>query len=109
MTPNLLDDLKDMFHPRAHFTAAAIPAPLALSERRVAPPPELDPPAHAVSFILLPQRFIDVSTVPINYCLLAVQQILQVLRVMHFCRSHNSRMGHSFAVGADVQFHSEKP
>ena len=109
MTPELLDDLKDMFHPRPHFTAAAIPAPLAFTEGRVAPCAELDAPAHSVSFILLPQLFIDVSAVAINCCLLAVQQIFQVLRVMDFGGGYERRMRYSLGVGAHMQFHPEKP
>src|SRR5258706_16413622 len=100
MTPELLDDLKDMFHPGSHFTAAPIPFSVALTERGVAATASLDAPAHPFGFIFLPLRFVDVSTVAVNYFLLAVQQFLHHLRIMNLGRGHYRRMSEPAGIGA---------
>src|SRR5215470_2320014 len=102
MTPKLLDNVKDMFDSSAHFTLAPIPLPVTLTQRGVTLPASLDAPAHSRGLVVLLQFGIDVSAVAVNYFFLAVQQIFQLLRVMHFGRGYYRSMRHSPGVRTDM-------
>src|SRR5712691_489310 len=61
VTPEPFDDMKDMFHFRAHLALPPIPLPVAVAERGAASAPALHPPPATTGVKGFLLRFINIS------------------------------------------------
>src|SRR3982751_3269028 len=83
MSPETLDDVKHMFHLRAHTALPPIPLAIPGAQRSVSITSSLYAPADAGRFILLLPLAAHIGAIAINGGFVAMKQIAHEMRVMN--------------------------
>src|SRR5919109_4184107 len=110
MTPEPLDDVKDMLHLRTHTALAPIPFTVALAQRSVPMAFALHAPTDLELLIQLLLLVVSISAIAVDLFLCTVNQGFHQLRIVHARRGDHRGVGQAtLAVCSDVQLHPKMP